>query len=86
MDKLEWTSKALKQFLKLPEGAQTNIRASLHVMLAEWPRPRGVKALTNRDDYRLRVGRYRVLFLVLPDGKVTVFRVMEVKKRDEHTY
>jgi mRNA-degrading endonuclease RelE of RelBE toxin-antitoxin system len=86
MDRLEWTSKALKQLLKLPENTQAAIRASLHTMLAEWPNSRAIKALTNRNDYRLRVGRYRVLFLVLPDERVTVFRVMEVRKRDEHTY
>ena len=86
MNRLEWTNKALKQFVKLPENTQVTIRASLHNMLAEWPHSRNVKALTNRNDYRLRVGRYRVLFLVLPDGRITIFRVMEVKKRDEHTY
>ncbi len=86
MNRLEWTNKALKQLLRLPEDTQNTIRASLHAVLAEWPRARGVKALTNRDDYRLRVGRYRVLFLILPNGGITIFRVMEVKKRDERTY
>jgi len=86
MYRLEWTNKALKQFLNLPEDIQTAIRASLHAMLAEWPHSRNVKVLTNRNDYRLRVGRYRVLFLVLPDGRMTIFRVMEVKKRDDRTY
>jgi mRNA-degrading endonuclease RelE of RelBE toxin-antitoxin system len=55
-------------------------------MLEEWPTPRNVKALTCRDDFRLRVGRYRVIFLVLPDGEIIVFRIAEVKKRDENTY
>ena len=86
MYRLEWTNRALKQFFALPEDRRTAIRASLHAMLAEWPHARGVKALTNRNDYRLRVGRYRVLFLVLPEGRMTIFRVMEVKKRDDHTY
>jgi mRNA-degrading endonuclease RelE of RelBE toxin-antitoxin system len=83
---LEWTNKALKQFFKLPENTQAAIWTSLHAMLAEWPHPRNVKALTNRNDYRLRAGRYRVLFLALDDGRMTIFRVMEVKKRDERTY
>jgi mRNA-degrading endonuclease RelE of RelBE toxin-antitoxin system len=86
MKKLEWTNKALKQLFKLPENMQADVRASLINMLAEWPQTRNVKALTQRNDYRLRVGRYRVLFLALPDGRITIFRVMEVKKRDEHTY
>ena len=54
-------------------------------MLA-WPNVPDVKALTNRNDYRLRVGRYRVLFTVTPSGEVTVILIEEVKKRDEHTY
>jgi mRNA-degrading endonuclease RelE of RelBE toxin-antitoxin system len=45
-----------------------------------------VLALTGRDDFRLRVGRYRVIFLVLPNGEVIVFKIAEVKKRDENTY
>ena len=45
----------------------------------------GVKALTNhRYGYRLRVGRYRVLFDY--DGEVRIVEIQEVKKRDERTY
>lgn len=55
-------------------------------MLAEWPGAHNVKALTNREDYRLRIGRYRVLFLVQPTGEVVIFKIVEVKKRDENTY
>ncbi|UWN51669.1 hypothetical protein ASALC70_03902 [Alcanivorax sp. ALC70] len=44
-----------------------------------------VKALKRRRaGYRLRVGRYRVLF-DLDDG-VRIITVQEVKKRDERTY
>ena len=86
MNRLEWTNKALKQLFTLSENTQAAIRASLNAMLAEWPHSRNVKPFTNRSDYRLKVGRYRVLFLALPDGRITIFRVMEVKKRDERTY
>ena len=54
--------------------------------LAQWPDVPNVKALSDRDDYRLRVGRYRVLFRVTPSGDVTVILIEEVKKRDERTY
>jgi len=54
--------------------------------LAKWPDAANVKALSDRDNYRLRVGRYRVLFTVTPGGEVTVILIEEVKKRDEHTY
>ena len=38
----------------------------------------------HRAGYRLRVGRYRVLFDV--DDGVRILTVQEVKKRDERTY
>ncbi|MFZ5812174.1 MAG: type II toxin-antitoxin system RelE family toxin [Thermodesulfobacteriota bacterium] len=54
--------------------------------LAAWPACRNVKALSGRDDYRLRVGRYKVIFTVNTGGEPVVVRVEEVKKRDERTY
>lgn len=35
-------------------------------------------------DYRLRVGRYRVLFNC--EEEIKIIRIEEVKKRDERTY
>lgn len=72
--------------MALPDQIRKAIHKALSTMLAEWPVPRNVKSLTNRDDYRLRVGRYRVFFLVLPTGEITVFKIIEVKKRDDNTY
>lgn len=86
MNKIEWTRKAAKQLMGLPFKAQDAIHTALSTMLAEWPMPRNVKALTHRDDYRLRVGRYRIIFLIHPNGEITVFKIIEVKKRDENTY
>jgi mRNA-degrading endonuclease RelE of RelBE toxin-antitoxin system len=54
--------------------------------LAKWPDVPNVKALSDRDDYRLRVVRYRVFFTVTPNGKITVILIEEFKKRDEHAY
>ena len=44
-----------------------------------------VKSLVNRPEYRLRVGRYRVIFTVSEGGAVIEY-IEEVKKRDERTY
>ena len=53
--------------------------------LADWPVSRNVKTLTNNKyAYRLRVGRFRVLFDV--GESVRIVEIQEVKKRDEHTY
>ncbi|MFM7972007.1 MAG: type II toxin-antitoxin system RelE family toxin, partial [Betaproteobacteria bacterium] len=46
---------------------------------------RQVKALVGHEyGYRLRVGRWRVLFDF--DGEVHIVSIEEVRKRDERTY
>ena len=54
--------------------------------LVSFPDLSNVKSLVNRPEYRLRVGRYRVIFTVNGDGAVTVILIEEVKKRVERTY
>lgn len=78
---VEITLKAYKQLAKLPADDQAAVRAAIRD-LAAWPDCHNVKALVNRNDYRLRVGRFRVIFIVQSD----ILKVTEVKKRDEHTY
>jgi len=77
--------KAYKQLARLPERDQTAVFAAI-TGLESWPDCRAVKALTDRSGYRLRVGRYRVLFMVDADQNPVVISVEEVKKRDERTY
>ena len=47
------------------------------------PRPRGVKSLA-RDVFRLRVGRYRVIYKVLESEQVVL--IGKVALRTEQTY
>jgi Cytotoxic translational repressor of toxin-antitoxin stability system len=82
---IEWTIKALKQLSKLPPAANGDIRAKVKI-LADWPDVSGIVKLVDRPEYRLRVGRYRVIFNVYPDGDVTVLQIEEVLKRNERTY
>ena len=85
MNVINWTKKARKQLAPIPRHDVERIIGAVE-SLAQWPDVPSVKALSERDDYRLRVGRYRVLFTVTPRGEVTVILIEEVKKRDEHTY
>ena len=85
MNVINWTKKAKKQLAPLPRHDVERIIEAVE-SLAQWPDVANVKALSGRGDYRLRVGRYRVIFSVTPGGKVTVILIEEVKKRDEHTY
>ena len=48
--------------------------------LAENPRPKGAEKLTAREDFRLRVGPYRILYRVSDrDATVVVFKVAHRK-------
>ena len=85
MNVIHWTKKARKQLRPIPRPDVERIVDAVE-SLAKWPDVINVKALSDRNDYRLRVGRYRVLFTVTPSGEVTVILIEEVKKRDEHTY
>lgn len=75
------TLKAHKQIAKLNKQDMGDIYTALEG-LEDWPDIHGVKALTNRNDYRLRIGRYRAFFTV-SDTEITV---TEVKIRNERTY
>ena len=51
--------------------------------LAEQPRPKGIKTLA-RDVYRLRIGRYRVIYKVLE--KEEVILIGKIALRTERAY
>lgn len=80
--KIEWTKKAYKQLKRLPESK--NIYRSVQA-LQNWPGCRNVKKLKDRNDYRLRVGRHRVIFSIV--NKIPrIIKIEKVVKRNEHTY
>lgn len=84
MYRIAWTRKAQKQLLKIAHLDQTIILQAVDT-LANFPACKDVKALTGHEcGYRLRAGRYRVLFD--SQTEVRIISIMEVKKRDERTY
>ncbi|MCA9925187.1 MAG: type II toxin-antitoxin system RelE/ParE family toxin [Anaerolineales bacterium] len=83
MYSIGWTRRALKQLKRLPQQRQKQIVMAVRV-LRNWPDCKNVKALQNYPSYRLRVGRYRVLFDV--ENDLHIIEIEEVKKRDERTY
>ena len=86
MKSIEWTNRARKQLKKIPREYQEAIGESVQ-KLVSFPDCEGldVTALKNhRYGYRMRVGRYRVLFN--DDVVVEIITIEEVKKRDERTY
>ena len=82
MNRIYWSRKAAKQLFSLHPLHQ--VRDAVN-RLERMPDVREVKRLRSHQcGYRLRVGRYRVLFDW--DGTVRVVSIQEVRKRDERTY
>ena len=86
MNEIIWHNRARKQIRRIPKQYREPILDSVD-QLATFPKCErlDIAELRNhRYDYRLRVGRYRVLF---DYGNVAkIIRIQEVKKRDERTY
>ena len=76
MYRLEVSHTAHRQIRKLPAQTQDRINNAI-AGLAGNPRPPGVKKLTVRDGYRIRVGDYRVLYQIDDSERMAViYRVM----------
>jgi mRNA interferase RelE/StbE len=61
---IEITRTAEKQLKGLPREEQRRVARAI-VALADQPRPRGSRKLSGYDDvFRIRVGRYRVLYSI----------------------
>ena len=76
MYRLEVSQTAHRQIRRLPAQTQERVNKTI-ARLAENPRLPGVKKLTAREGYRVRVGDYRILYQVDDDAKlVIIYRVM----------
>ena len=77
--RLEVDDRAARELFKLPKKATARISAAIRA-LGEDPRPPGVKKLTAREGYRIRVGNYRILYVVEDDiERVRIFRIGDRK-------
>ncbi len=86
MNEIQWHNRARKQLKKIPKQYTEAILKSVD-MLVDFPECASldITALKkHRYDYRMRVGRYRILFD--HDDVIKIIQIQEVKKRDEHTY
>lgn len=78
---IELSQVASKQLKKLSSDIRERIDARI-LKLAEEPRPNGVTKLKNRENgYRIKVGKYRVLYDIYDD--VLVVTVVRVGHRRE---
>ncbi len=78
MFRLELTRRAEKELRRLPTGLQGRIAKAINGLLAS-PRPPGSKKLRGVEAYSLRVGEYRIVYLV--DDTQRLVTVVRVKHR-----
>ena len=86
MNEIRWKPKAAKQLRKIQQQDALTIIEAVE-LLQNFPEAENpnTKRLVNHDyGYRLRVGRYRVMFD--HEGDIKIISIEEVKKRDERTY
>lgn len=74
------TKRAIRDIKRLPFAAQDRILAAINA-LADNPRPHNSIKMRDRAEYRLRVGNYRVVYLIR-DETITV-EVAEVGDRKD---
>ena len=68
---IQISSSAEKELEKLSSTIHARIIKKL-LSLEENPRPKGVKKLSGREEYRLRVGNYRILYLIDDNNNIVV--------------
>lgn len=69
-----------KKIGRLQHGERERVDEVL-LALADEPRPRGSRKLSGRDEYRVRVGNYRVVYAV--DDETRLVEVLKVAHRRE---
>ena len=79
--KVEWKRSAVKELEKLPRQAITRVVEAVRY-LASNPFPAGIRKLTGSDQtYRIRVGVYRILYIVNVDQ--LIIEIIRVKHRKD---
>lgn len=73
-------TRARREFLDLPKEAVLSV-AEVVDNLAVDPRPPGSKKLTAQDGYRIRRGKYRILYTI--DDKSRTVKIYRVGHRRE---
>ena len=77
--KLSITKKAEKELDKLPDPVAKNIVGKI-LLLSKNPFPANSKKLSGQDNYRMRVGSYRVIYSLNSKIKtITILRIADRK-------
>ncbi len=71
---------AEKEITKLPAVIRDKINKSI-LSLEDSPRPRNAKKLSNREDYRMKIAAYRVLYSI--DEKNHIILILAAGHRSD---
>jgi mRNA interferase RelE/StbE len=69
---LEYSKQAARALMRMPSNTANTIRAKLLELVQDHIAARNVTKLTDHPGYRLRVGDWRILYL-LDSGKLIVY-------------
>ncbi len=78
---MEFTRDAARALLRMPKVQAIRIRRKLDVLAKDPQKAANVKKLTEHPGYRLRVGDWRVVYL-LDHGRI-IIQVIRIAKRSE---
>jgi len=78
--RIEVKQSAAKELGKIPKKELTRILDKIS-SLSDAPRPEGSIKLTGQEKYRLRIGKYRVLYSI-EDDILTVYVVKVAHRKD----
>ena len=78
--KIEIRPKVEKELKRLPKHVLKAVRRTIDA-LADDPRPSGAKRLSIREEWKIRVGDYRILYLI-EDEQLIVVVVKVGHRRD----
>ena len=83
--RIEVEKRAQKTIARLPPADRRHIVEAINA-LADDPLPVGCEpvVMAEKGTYRVRVGNYRIVYVLLSDERVVI--IARVSKRDEYTY
>ena len=79
MYQIEYSKQSLRVLRRMPANLSLLIRKKIETVAQDPVGAQGVKKLSGRDGYRLRVGDWRVLYLL--DGQRLRVLVTEIRPR-----
>lgn len=78
--KIRFLNKVASELNKIPDKDYSRIKSSV-IALSSNPRPIGCKKLINEEGFRVRVGNYRILYVV--DDSEKVVRIYKISHRKD---